>query len=53
MSAIDFPDSPSVDDLFTAGNRTWKWNGTVWEAISAGSVIPSDPYPDIFTLMGA
>lgn len=28
--AIDFPNSPTVDDLFTVGGRTWKWNGTAW-----------------------
>lgn len=33
MSAIDFPDSPSVNDTHTVGNRIWKWNGTVWEVV--------------------
>lgn len=28
--AIDFPNSPTVDDTFTVGGRTWKWNGTAW-----------------------
>jgi hypothetical protein len=33
MPAIDFPNSPSVNDTHTVGNRVWKWNGTVWEVV--------------------
>jgi hypothetical protein len=32
MTAINFPSSPEVDDEFTAGNRTWIWDGSVWNA---------------------
>jgi hypothetical protein len=28
--AINFPDSPSVNDEFTAADRTWIWDGTTW-----------------------
>ena len=28
--AVDFPNSPSVNDEFTSGARTWIWNGSVW-----------------------
>lgn len=31
--AINFPDSPSVNDTHTVGNRTWKWDGTVWNLV--------------------
>jgi len=38
--AINFPDSPSVDQEHTVGNTTWKWDGTVWNALgSVGSQI--------------
>jgi len=49
MTAIDFPNSPSVNDQFTASGRTWKWNGTTWESVStsASEIISS------FLLMGA
>lgn len=30
MAALNFPASPSVDDLYTANGRTWKWDGTSW-----------------------
>jgi hypothetical protein len=32
MPAIDFPNSPAVDDTFTVGSITWKWNGATWES---------------------
>jgi hypothetical protein len=33
MPAIDFPNSPSVDQTHTVGNRIWKWNGTTWDVL--------------------
>ena len=30
MPAIDFPNSPTLNQVFTSGLQTWKWNGTVW-----------------------
>ena len=35
MIAIDFPNSPSVNDTHTVGDRTWKWNGSVWAVVRA------------------
>ena len=31
--AIDFPDSPSVNDTYSVGDSIWKWTGTVWDRI--------------------
>ena len=31
--AIDFPNSPTLNDTFTVGDRTWTWDGTRWEAV--------------------
>lgn len=28
--ALDFPSSPSLNQVFTSGNRSWIWNGTEW-----------------------
>ena len=33
MAAIDFPNSPAVNDTHTAGSRTWKWNGVTWNLV--------------------
>lgn len=37
--ALNFPISPEVDDTYTEGNTTWKWDGTAWNIVgnSAGS----------------
>lgn len=32
--AIDFPTSPAVNDTVTAGNKTWRWTGSVWESVA-------------------
>lgn len=37
MAAIDFPNSPSVDQVFTVGTNSWKWTGVFWEYASSAS----------------
>ena len=32
--ALDFPNSPSVNDSFNAGGKTWVYNGTKWVLLS-------------------
>jgi len=29
--AINFPDSPSINDTYTYNDKTWKWNSSAWE----------------------
>lgn len=36
MAALNFPSSPTVDDLYTANGKTWKWNGVSWNIVPAG-----------------
>ena len=48
MAAFNFPNSPSTNDTYTANGVTFKWNGTIWQRISAstgaqGSSGPSGP----------
>lgn len=45
MAAIDFPNSPSLNQQFTVGGTTWSWNGTVWTVVrtSAGATGPTGP----------
>jgi len=43
MSAIDFPNSPSVDYVHTVGDRSWKWNGSQWKVVR--SVLPGATGP--------
>ena len=32
---INFPNSPSVNQTYTFGGRTWKWNGVGWQVFNA------------------
>jgi collagen type I alpha len=44
---IDFPNSPSVNDQFTSGSTTWRWDGTVWKVVRdfapTGATGPTGP----------
>jgi hypothetical protein len=37
--AINFPDSPTTNEVFSAGGRTWKWDGTTWLSVGAELVV--------------
>jgi hypothetical protein len=44
--AIDFPDSPTVDQQYSVGDRTWTWNGTYWQLSQTSSTFTaSDTAP--------
>jgi len=43
MAAIDFPNSPEINDTFTSGNTTWIWTGTVWVVQRQGQQGPTGP----------
>ncbi len=45
MAAIDFPNSPSLNEIFTVGDNSWKWNGTTWNVvrIATGATGPTGP----------
>ena len=34
--AIDFPNTPAIDDVFTAGVMSWSWDGTSWNLVTSG-----------------
>lgn len=33
--ALDFPASPTFDQIYQVGDQSWKWDGTAWLAISS------------------
>ena len=33
--AIDFPNSPTNGQIYTSGDKSWIWDGTVWKAYGA------------------
>lgn len=44
MAAIDFPNSPTTGQLFTVGDITWEWTGSVWQGLgTAGDTGPTGP----------
>ena len=38
---IDFPNSPALNDSFTSGGKTWRYNGTAWE-LAVGTTVLTD-----------
>ena len=48
MASLDFPNSPTLNQVFESGDgRSWAWTGTTWDAISveapAGVVAATAP----------
>lgn len=39
--AIDFPNTPALNDEFSAEGRTWIWNGYAWDSV--GTVLEEGP----------
>jgi len=35
---LNFPDSPSLNQIYTSGSNSWQWDGTVWNAISSSQI---------------
>jgi len=50
MAAISFPPTPSINDIYTSGTRTWKWTGSVWATVPTqyqpilSDTAPTTPY---------
>jgi len=38
MAAINFPDNPNLNDEFTSGGTSWRWNGTAWIVIPPANI---------------
>jgi hypothetical protein len=35
---IDFPNSPTLNELFTVNDQTWRWDGSVWRINEAQGI---------------
>jgi hypothetical protein len=51
--AINFPSSPSTNDIYTYGGNSWQWDGESWNSVGVGFVITSAATRDEFTGTGA
>ena len=38
--AIDFPNSPTLNETYASGGKTWRWDGSSWKLIT--TEIPVD-----------
>jgi hypothetical protein len=43
MAAIDFPNSPTLNQTYTNGIQTYRWNGTAWRLVRTSAVGPTGP----------
>ena len=43
MPAIDFPNSPTLNQIYTNGIQTYRWNGTAWRLVRTSAVGPTGP----------
>jgi hypothetical protein len=41
--AIDFPNAPTVGQVFTSGAQSWTWDGTKW--VASGAYVGPPQYP--------
>ena len=42
MATIDFPNSPTTGDIFTAGNSSYRWTGAAWVSNNLGQIEAED-----------
>jgi len=53
--AVNFPDSPSVNDTYSVGNVTYTWDGTAWRSLGVGEVgfrdVPQNAQTSGYTLV--
>lgn len=40
---IDFPNSPTINDIYTVDGRSWRWTGSVWESVTVTISGPTGP----------
>lgn len=36
--AITFPPSPSLNEVYTVGDKSWEWNGQFWDSIPGSNL---------------
>ena len=42
---LNFPTSPSLNDIYTSGSSSWRWNGTAWVALGQYTVVTGPTGP--------
>ena len=42
MPALDFPASPTLNQVYTANGKSWIWNGNSWNPYNTNAAITED-----------
>lgn len=45
-SSLGFPSSPTVGQQYTIGDKTYVWDGTVWNTLTAGGSLSQEQVQD-------
>lgn len=48
--AIDFPDTPTTNQMFTVGSQTWKYDGEKWVTVDNATLANSQAY-DMYLML--
>jgi len=40
---LNFPSSPAINQIYTEGQKSWRWTGTVWNLIGSGFDLSTAP----------
>lgn len=53
MAALDFPASPTLNQVYTSGTLSWTWNGTSWVStnVASGAVASGTMYENSQTVL--
>lgn len=43
MPAIDFPNSPTTNQVFNSGGKSWRWDGSAWLLVTSSIEINIEP----------
>jgi hypothetical protein len=41
--ALNFPNNPTINQVYTADQKSWRWTGTAWNVISSGFDLSTAP----------
>ncbi len=36
---INFPNSPALNDIYSYGNKSWKWSGSYWSSLGSTNFV--------------
>jgi hypothetical protein len=50
IMAIDFPNSPATNELYTTAGKTWKYDGEKWQTVDTATNTQNQMY-DMIVMM--